>query len=921
MGKPSGRLGRLLAILGASTALGGAGLGVTAVSAVSVQARMEHAGVAYRFLAGAGRADTTPPLAGTAAGNAADQEFAPGFADCSATTFPSAGRFALQEPFDDLNGDGLWDAGVNLNNGPDGKKPDPWCDANGNGNWDGIYQDNDFGPATGVNDPLDARAFAISDGHDTPVVYVSVDVIGLFDYYTEQARADLLNTYHVNAELVVSADHNESSPDTLGLYGDLQTPLGVGLRSGIDEYYMAFLDDRIAQAAAEAVHNLQPANLYANQIVGHIPDGWSGNEYPLYKGLQQRISDQFPTSVALPNDDRVAAVDPKLGVLQARRPDGTAIFTVINIAAHNQEMGNSGAQLSADWPGAMEHYYDGHSAGMAIFLVGDNGSEEDPETDPVVIPKGSENHTSTAEQYKQVLATGRQFAIDALGAAADAVELTPGKVSLTRIQFCVPQQNNGFAILAATGVFGERQAYICNSQNQPTAPVPNSSGRLPTEGTEFRTFVGVSDIGPDFQFLDIPGEAFPALIMGSPFSQDTESCPRPNPAVPMWHANAVFRFPVGLADDEIGYLIPAWGFASETPGLFNNDTCSQDEHGHGHKLESESVGPTGANDVANYLAGLLDHQPDPTAHIVLGRYVLANGSLSSWPTHAVGVLTAPSGTTTLTRTGGLLIGDPSVKAFGSRQVDVRALFMDYDGQPQPRPDVTTRGMIVLGSNGCVVARYYVNVFPDLSGLANAGSAVSAPSQLPKVACRVLESGNIPELQPGAAAAAGLPTHAFSCPRPSGRLTQLMLGPVRLGMTRAQARSKFARHSTRGRRYMDFFCPAHGGIRVGYPSPILLRTLPAEERARIQGRVIIALTANRHYALRGVHPGTRLTVVARRLDVGRGFHIGLNWWYLTPNGSSRGVLKVRQGVIEEVGIANLSLTHGREAAARFLSSFG
>jgi hypothetical protein len=875
----------------------------------------------YEFFAGAGSADTTPPLAGTAAGRAADAKFAPQFTSCPASLYPDSGRFALQEPFDDVNGTGLYDPGVNLTGGPDGKKPDPYCDANDNNNWDGIYQDNGFGPATGVNDPLDARAFAISDGHDTPVVYVSVDVIGLFDYYTGQARADLLNTYHVHADMVVSADHNESSPDTLGLYGALQTPLGVGVRSGIDEYYMDFLDDRIAQAAAQAVHNLQPASLYANQIEGKIPAGQSGSDYPLLGKMTQRISDQFPTSVALPGDDRVAAVDTKMGILQARNVHGTPIFTVINLAAHNQEMGNSGAQLSADWPGAMEHYYDAHSAGLAIYLVGDNGSEEDPETNPVVIPNGSENHTSTAEQYKQSVATGQEFAQIAAGAAKSAVKLEPGAVTLDRIQFCVPLENNGFVALAAAGEFGKRQAYVCNSSNQPVTPVPNSE--IATTGAEFRTFAGVADIGPEMQMLDIPGEAFPALILGSPFSQDTESCPRPNPSVPMWHAHGLFRFSVGLADDEIGYLIPAWGFASGTPGLFNNDTCYQDEHGHGHKLESESVGPTSANDVANNLTALLEQQgTDPTAHIVLGRYVLPNGSFSSWPTGAVGVLIAPAGSTTkLDPGGGTLLGDPSVKAFGRRTVDARGVFMDYDGQPQAGPDVTTRGIMLLGPNGCVTARYYVNVFPDLSSPSNLGSAVSAARELPTRMCPTLMSGNTPELQPGAAAAAGLPATApFVCARPSGGLTGRSLGPVTLGMTRAHVRSLFARLSTRGRQYMDFFCGHVGGIRVGYPSPQLLRTLPRAERRDLPGRAILILTASSHYALRGVRPGSRLAAVTRRLRVGSGFQVGLNRWYLTPDGPSRGVLKVRHGVIEEIGIANRQLTDSQRADRHFLSSF-
>lgn len=120
--------------------------------------------------------------------------------------------------------------------------------------------------------------------------------------------------------------------------------------------------------------------------------------------------------------------------------------------------------------------------------------------------------------------------------------------------------------------------------------------------------------------------------------------------------------------------------------------------------------------------------------------------------------------------------------------------------------------------------------------------------------------------------------------------------------------------------MDFFCLAGFGIRVGYTSPALLRSLPRAERSRVRGRVVLALTGNRYYALRGVRRGRRLARVARRLRVGKGFHIGLNRWYLAPDGAARGVLKVRHGVIEEVGIANKQLTQNRPAARRFLSSF-
>jgi hypothetical protein len=159
-----------------------------------------------------------------------------------------------------------------------------------------------------------------------------------------------------------------------------------------------------------------------------------------------------------------------------------------------------------------------------------------------------------------------------------------------------------------------------------------------------------------------------------------------------------------------------------------------------------------------------------------------------------------------------------------------------------------------------------------------------------------------------------------CPQATGRLAARALGPVKLGMTRARARRAFRYSTDRGHRFMDFFCLADQGIRVGYPSPKLLRALSRAQRGRVHGRVVIALTANRRYALRGVHPGTRLATVKKRLRAGRPFHVGLNFWYLVPDGRSVGVLKVRRGTIREVGIADKRFTHTRRTARTFLSSF-
>lgn len=155
-----------------------------------------------------------------------------------------------------------------------------------------------------------------------------------------------------------------------------------------------------------------------------------------------------------------------------------------------------------------------------------------------------------------------------------------------------------------------------------------------------------------------------------------------------------------------------------------------------------------------------------------------------------------------------------------------------------------------------------------------------------------------------------------CPVATGRLSARGVGRLTLGMNRGRARKLYPRWSTRGRRYTDFYCARPIGLRGGYPTPAMLRPLSKRARRRQQGRLVLILSANHRYALHGVRPGTRLKQVAKRLHVSRRYRVGSNDWYLTGNGTSRGVLKVRRGVILEVGIAAKALTANRAADRHF-----
>jgi hypothetical protein len=636
-------------------------IAIAAVCALCSSAWSADAG----WLAGAARADLTPPPADANA-----------FAIC-AGAFGGPTPFAFEEPYLDNNGNGVFDYG-----------PDLWCDANANGRWDGIFISGGVDhQAQNVHDPIDVRALAVSDGGKT-MVLESVAAQGLFIHVIDRIRDRARELRPGITDVIVSANHNESSPDTIGIYGAPSVMDAFGARSGIDDYYIAFLVEQCAQAAAQAFDAMQPATLWAHT-------------FPTPANLVIDLSNNFPTT---DDDDQPAAIDPKVRVLQARDAQGTAIFTLMNLAAHNQEIGHSGnypADLSSDWPGFFHAALESQVPGLAIYLVGDNGSEEDPATVP---PISTDSHPECEDGcYAQAQATGEGFA-SAVAAKLDALEpLAFGPIIYDRAEFFVPIENNLFKAAARAGIFGDRPTYIAGIE------IPLG------QGVDLKTTVAVLDLGPDFQLIANPGEAFPALMIGGPWGIEDAGCPtqdtpldpaRDNPPVPTWRAHARFRFQAGLANDMIGYLIPAWAFSSEQGTYLttcSNDSDNRDPAGHKHKLEDEGLGPTASNLVALELAGLLDQRRDPAAVITRGRYVAADGTLSRKAASAVAV----------TLESGDVVALGEVTSFGEHAVS-HGEFMDYDGAAQGAPDISTRGMLVRDASGAVIKRYYLDLYPTLA---------------------------------------------------------------------------------------------------------------------------------------------------------------------------------------------------------------
>jgi hypothetical protein len=212
------------------------------------------------------------------------------------------------------------------------------------------------------------------------------------------------------------------------------------------------------------------------------------------------------------------------------------------------------------------------------------------------------------------------------------------------------------------------------------------------------------------------------------------------------------------------------------------------------------------------------------------------------------------------------------------------------------------GVAIPGATGSI---YTVQIADEGASLtctvaaSNAGgTGVSSPSVATVVA------------QPG----------TLTCAKPTGKLSGRSIGPIQLGFKRTRARHTLSRYTASGST-QDFFCLYGGwGIHAGYPSKALLRGVPAGRRAGLKGRIVLALTSNPFYALNGARPGMPVSSVAKRLHAGKVITIGANAWYIVPGSASRGVLRVRAGIIQEIGIAAEALTNTRGAQHQLLSVF-
>ncbi len=398
--------------------------------------------------------------------------------------------------------------------------------------------------ATGVHDDLYVRCLALGAGDQTLVV-CAVDLIGFFYddvlIVRESVKAQAPEVTH----LIVASTHDHEGPDAMGLWGP------GPLQSGIDEKYMASLRERIAQTAVEAARGMQPARLTLGR-----------DDHPLLALLQ---SDSRPPYVK----------DPYLFVMRLTSAGGQPIATLINWSDHPETLGSKNTEITADYPHWLCAYVEEHLGGTAVFVNGSiggllstNGSSvalQDPDTGKVA----ADNTWLKAELFGNTVGQLAERAVKG------GEEVSVDSIAFRGTTIFSPMHNDRFRVAGAAGVMGGRKALYTNGQRDPSVvekEIPGMGTLKFATGQDVRTEVSYIRLLAAghlaAEIVTVPGEIYPELVNGGIARYPGADFPDApfEPAI-REHFKTKYQFIFGLANDELGYIIPKAEYDDQPPWL------------------------------------------------------------------------------------------------------------------------------------------------------------------------------------------------------------------------------------------------------------------------------------------------------------------------------------------------------------------
>lgn len=424
-----------------------------------------------------------------------------------------------------------------------------------------------FGPTgkrpTGVHDPLYARAIVLSDGKKT-VALAAVDLIGLFREDVQEIRRRL-SWDPAKSYVFISATHDHSGPDTLGMWGPR---IGV---SGVNRRYRDRILGAIAGLLQDLSKTMSPVSLAAVR------------------------ADLDPRGLCADSRDPVV-IDPELDAVQLRGKNGKSIATWVRWSCHPEVAWKDNTLITADYPGALCAHVERRTGGACLFQSGVIGGLMTPDTD-------HSGPTNFAEMER----IGTAVAKKALSLLRGAPALSQAELSYRSKILRLPVENSRYIFFLPNLAFGHK---ILDNNGDPIPRwrhfwlalkhlifFPLKDKDRPWVETE----ISHLRIGPA-EILGIPGELFPELAIGGydggwSFGHPVKKKDNPNPPdltqapKPPYlrdKLKARVGLLVGLANDEIGYILPRYDFQAAPNRMMSPHPPGD------HYEETESISPSAA---------------------------------------------------------------------------------------------------------------------------------------------------------------------------------------------------------------------------------------------------------------------------------------------------------------------------------------
>jgi hypothetical protein len=409
--------------------------------------------------------------------------------------------------------------------------------------------------ATALHDDLWAIACVLDDGH-TRLGIVALDAIGFFHDDVVRVRRRLAADWKLDYALVC-ATHNHSTPDLMGLWG----PSIV--RSGVDRRYQAQVIAACVTALGGAVANLQPARLAAHEI-------------------------PCPAEGLVADTRKPRVFDSDIRVLHfVHATNGATLGTVVGWANHPETPWSRSTEITSDFCGylrdALERgvtiegrTYATGLGGIHLYVNGAIGGLMT--TSPGVTVRDPYLEKDFQKpSHEKARAVGHQLAARILPRLTAADPPLNGHVplSIRARTIEVPLANSLYLAGGFVGVLDRGYA----------------------RWRTLRSEVALLTVG-EASIACVPGELYPEIANGGieqPVGADFPITPVEVPPLRQLMPGKV-KFLFGLANDEIGYLLPKTQWDRQPPFTY--------EARHAPYGEINSCGPDAAGRVHAALAEL-----------------------------------------------------------------------------------------------------------------------------------------------------------------------------------------------------------------------------------------------------------------------------------------------------------------------------